>query len=1278
MGTNYSNSSLKAVVNSGVSGSDSPGFGISSFSGLTPSNTKVITSFDIGRINTNTGMNFKAAVFEKHSLDAPVVLGVGETLKIAEDGRICFVGNATDKYIKNGKWEKFTIVLDTKDQKAYLYLNGELISIQSTGRITGIDGIDFDFFGTSGGQWYLDNLSVKTSEDMPNFDDDGDTLAQLYFDGLKSNEVYSADGLSYLNFKDETKDVFKMEAKSALFGKNADDVALAISNTSSSVSINKFSSGNDDERYHGLKLDLANIGIGTNDTVLFETEIAIESLNSTKAIKATAYTNKGTSGSLGNLISVPMNGHVEVLGTTLKDDSEFITVQPQKWYNVKVLMKRTVSGNKMDVYWDGRLVTKDADFRIDGNTTVAFAGIASVSAGYNISHMPITTSPKLADGNYSAYTADAMYLDNMVYSVYKNTQPSIDEVSVSSYDPYYFHTIDVSGANLYTYGQDVERFINKLNTKNVSSAEFISSDGMPISGKADDAAYLRLETNNSEHIYLKTKSGTDSYLLSLNNINNDNSWNKDLSGFYEYEQPDIAKLKGSALDASFVLDGPAGKYGFVQADADGFVCVDENGNKTPIQFWGTNIGGAGAFPDTHEEADKIADSVAAAGFNMVRFHNIDWASLPNVFGAVRVASGKKLDDTQMDKLCYLMYALKQRGIYFFVDQTVSRPIFADDNAPAGVTSTKGVAYFSDPVITALEGYSELLLNYKNPYTNLALKDDPAMALIDLNNENSLEYFDIRSLIGTLYYDDYKKQYNEWLVERYGTRDALVQAWKSEPNSYFANGLADNEDPTKGTVEVSTTSKGTITEGDTTKVMSIGRILDEKRFISYIYEKYFTRRINHLRNMGVKCAITGATSWGDLSTESWYPNYLSTDFIDTHGYWSHPSGGNNTLTGKGTRFNTNGTFKDAATGEGVSGVTSNLKADGLGLFGQLATGNTYGKPYTISEYKVCPGNMYLAEGPLLASAYGRLQGWNPIDFIFNAKTDINEQIKDGEKILLKDTFSTFENPTLRAIFPSAAVMFLRKDVTEATSGYYHNYSGSITDKSANTTEDNIWHYGPNSDYTAWPNNVTWADGHSFESMGNYALVGKTGVSFNTDLTSVNCEKVKSAADVATDGDKVYTSLTNELTTDLKNGIFKMNTKNSQALCGFIGGKTYVADNLSVNVSNEYAAVTLVSLDNNNIAGSGRMLLTMAGNSVNNGQILSDDGTTIQIAGKYPIMVEQIMGEVELKGLAGSAYEVYPLTSSGERKAPLAVARTEIGIKFTVDKNAKAMNFEIVKK
>ena len=58
-----------------------------------------------------------------------------------------------------------------------------------------------------------------------------------------------------------------------------------------------------------------------------------------------------------------------------------------------------------------------------------------------------------------------------------------------------------------------------------------------------------------------------------------------------------------------------------------------------------------------------------------------------------------------------------------------------------------------------------------------------------------------------------------------------------------------------------------------------------------------------------------------------------------------------------------------------------------------------------------------------------------------------------------------------------------------------------------------------------------------------------------------------------------------------------------------------------------------------------------------------------------MVEQITGEFEL-AVSGD-YDVYPLTSSGERKEKLAVTQTANGFKFTVSRTAETMNFEIVK-
>ena len=68
-----------------------------------------------------------------------------------------------------------------------------------------------------------------------------------------------------------------------------------------------------------------------------------------------------------------------------------------------------------------------------------------------------------------------------------------------------------------------------------------------------------------------------------------------------------------ALDFSYLLDPPAGKYGFVQIK-DGHFCL---GNGKRIRFFGTNIMGIGCMPEK-EMAPIYADRLAKAGANMVR------------------------------------------------------------------------------------------------------------------------------------------------------------------------------------------------------------------------------------------------------------------------------------------------------------------------------------------------------------------------------------------------------------------------------------------------------------------------------------------------------------------------------------------------------------------------------------------------------------------------------------------------------------------------------------
>lgn len=849
--------------------------------------------------------------------------------------------------------------------------------------------------------------------------------------------------------------------------------------------------------------------------------------------------------------------------------------------------------------------------------------------------------------------------------------PSVKEhVEVTSGSPYYVNTIDSDNRIVYTYGQTAQRFTEQLTVDGMASANFISTGGGNVTGtsKIDGAKYLKITMNDGEEVWLKTKTGTDEYLKSID-INNESRWNPDMTGYYEYSQPDPEKLKGSALDVSnIVRQGKAGDHGFVQRNGDKFKFEDG----TEIQFWGTNVGGAGAFPETHEEADMLVDSVAAAGYNLVRFHNIDGVFYPNIFGKKYASSGKKLDDEQMDKFCYLMAKLKERGIYWYIDGVVTRRVYSDDNLPEGISSLNSpITYFYNDAQTALENHDKLFLSYVNPYTGLAIKDDPALAIIDLNNECNLISYDMQQLKETVFYDDFVKQYNDWLKTKYSSTTELAAAWAYKGgNDFFKQGLKLGE---------SLGNVGWIYDSSKQYNLTTGRNADDLEFMDYLMQKYFTRRINSMRNIGVKCPITGNTSWGDMQPEVTYSNANATDFVDTHHYWSHyRNDGGDSMLDAGTSFNTNGQFTNAKTGAGIGDSSSSLDADGLGLVGGIASWRVYGSPLTISEWKACPGNRYLAEGSLFVAAYGRLQNWNPCEFHFDGETNYYTRLKKGDDRPLDSVFQSSENPILRAMFPSTAVMFLRRDVKEATSGYYHNYNKETTPKD----ENDLFFVGSNSDYNSKtnPESNTWRGRHKFTNYGNYGLIGKTGISFNKNESEINDESIKTAADAATNGDKVYTSQTGELVTDLNNKVFKMNTANSQAVCGFIGGSEIALTNAKIKVDNEFAAVTLTSISNTApaIANSERMLLTMAGNAQNYGQVLSEDGNTIKIPGRYPIMVEQITGTVELTGLSSSNYTVYPLTSSGERKEPIAVTKTSNGIRFTVAGDAEAMHFEIVKK
>src|SRR4051812_29239463 len=84
------------------------------------------------------------------------------------------------------------------------------------------------------------------------------------------------------------------------------------------------------------------------------------------------------------------------------------------------------------------------------------------------------------------------------------------------------------------------------------------------------------------------------------------------------------------------------------------------------------------------------------------------------------------------------------------------------------------------MIEEQRGYARALLGHLNPYTKLAYTADPAVAFIEINNENGLIMeWNGRALdaMPYPYAAEFSRQWNEWLKKKYGTNEKLVAAWK---------------------------------------------------------------------------------------------------------------------------------------------------------------------------------------------------------------------------------------------------------------------------------------------------------------------------------------------------------------------------------------------------------------------------------------------------------------------------------------------------------------------
>lgn len=191
-----------------------------------------------------------------------------------------------------------------------------------------------------------------------------------------------------------------------------------------------------------------------------------------------------------------------------------------------------------------------------------------------------------------------------------------------------------------------------------------------------------------------------------------------------------------SIDLRFLNHMPAGKYGHIIAKGEQLYA----GN-VPVRFLGVNLVFNGNTP-SKEDADMIARRLARLGVNMTRLHHLDTHASP--WGLLK-DDRRTPDPAQQDRLDYLVHALKSAGIYIDLNLHVGRAYAGHDTA-SGNKFWKGVDNYNPDMIAQQKAYARTLLLHRNPYTGMTYVADPAIAVIEINNENGLMHSWLNALL----------------------------------------------------------------------------------------------------------------------------------------------------------------------------------------------------------------------------------------------------------------------------------------------------------------------------------------------------------------------------------------------------------------------------------------------------------------------------------------------------------------------------------------------------
>jgi hypothetical protein len=433
-------------------------------------------------------------------------------------------------------------------------------------------------------------------------------------------------------------------------------------------------------------------------------------------------------------------------------------------------------------------------------------------------------------------------------------------------------------------------------------------------------------------------------------------------GWFEFVIPD-SDTTHNVVDMSFLNEGIAGGSGFVKVSNGHF--IDGKGNR--IRFFGTNLTFSSCFPDK-ETAVLIAGRLRKLGMNVVRFHHMDNQPVP---GGIWDSTMKELDPGQLDKLDWLVYQLKLHGIYSNINTHVSRNYPGSDYKGIDQFNYgKGIDQFYPPYVEMQKEFAKMLLTHKNPYTGTTYTDEPAVAFVEVNNENSLmSNWSLLPKLNKEHKAALLQQWKEWL----GTHKEFLT--KEGFNSDLFGIISSYSEKTP--------------------------VLQKEMFWSFLMDRelsYAKEMVGYYKNELKVNALIAESQAYYSGVEGVYRESQYSDFIDMHSYWEHPDFPGKSWSSTLWNIRNSSMVTDKQTGT---------------LF-WFAQHRVAGMPLTISEYDHPAPSFFCAEMFPMLNSFAAFQDFDGIyHFTF-------DEPYDGGRI--DNFFSSAGHPLKQIFVPAGAVLF----------------------------------------------------------------------------------------------------------------------------------------------------------------------------------------------------------------------------------------------------------------